>query len=75
MTSDLNFNHVFRSHAPFKVGDEVRVIRARHGWHDGRLLATITARHQRLTGTWSYDAVTVDGDYIEIKHTRDAYLA
>lgn len=67
---------------PFDVNDVVKVKRARHGWYDGKISASITERHVRETGTHFYYAkvVSASDDYdfkinetIKIEHTRDAY--
>ena len=56
---------------PFRVGDRVRVIRARHGWHDGAVSAVVTWCRQRPTGTWEYQVRDDAGTIYEVRHTRD----
>lgn len=59
---------------PFQVGDQVRVIRTRHGWHDLKLEAVVMRVGQRDTGTWYYTVQDQQGDHHEVHHTRDMRL-
>ena len=57
---------------PFEVNEKVKIVRARHGWYDGRVEATIIDRWQNVQNTWRYIAKDQEGQIYEIEHTRDA---
>ena len=50
----------------FAVGDEVAIIRARHGWHDGHT-------HGKITRLSTHEAIVMTEDHsqYEIEHPRD----
>ena len=50
----------------FEVGDEVAIIRARHGWHDGNT-------HGKITRLSTHEAIVMTDDHsrYEIEHPRD----
>lgn len=59
---------------PFKKGDKVRIIRARHGWHDGNATGVVETVYVNKQGIYSY-SVKGTGEHkgydFEIDHTRD----
>lgn len=58
----------------FKVGDQVRIIRHRHGWEDGRIAGVVKwiGAHECHVGELCDHGVVSDGCY-EIEHPRDIY--
>lgn len=58
-------------YTPYKVGDEVDVIRHTHGWNDGAT-GIITQINVRPTKTHYYTVKNLSsGEEYEVKHTRD----
>ena len=59
---------------PFKVGQNVRIIRARHGWHDGNAKGIVSGVYKNSHETYSYSVKGLgdfEGHDFEIEHTRD----
>lgn len=59
------------SRPPHPEGIRVAVIRHEHGWEDGGLEGTITARYQRPSGSWGYEVTSDEGGVFEINSTKD----
>jgi hypothetical protein len=56
----------------FNVGDDVAVIRARHGWHDGRLKGKVVEKYQKKGRmTFSFTVKGDDGELYEINRAND----
>ena len=54
-----------------KVGARVGIIRARHGWYDGRVHGNVTKVNHRSGGAAYYIVEDDDGHEYEIYATKD----
>lgn len=55
----------------FIVGDRVGIIRARHGWYDGRVHGEVTSVSHRSGGAAYYQVIGDDGHEYEVDATKD----
>jgi len=55
----------------YSVGDEVSIIRHRHGWEDGRIKGVVTSVSFRSGGAAYYTVTDSDGQDYDVYNTKD----
>ena len=58
---------------PFTVGDEVSIIRHRHGWSDGNIKGTVATVNFRTGGAAHYSVIDANGQDYTVYNTKDLH--
>jgi hypothetical protein len=67
----VKVDHKNPSKRPHTVGDDVAIIRHRHGWSDGSIQGKVASVNFRTGGAAYYTVIDANGQDYDVYNTKD----